>query len=37
LAALQQNGRALECVSEELRIEIVQCWANAIEQEVKND
>jgi len=35
LAAVQQNGRALECVSEELRIEIVQCWAASME--VKND
>jgi len=37
LEALRSDVDAFEHVSMGLRIEIVQCWANAIEQEVKND
>ena len=37
LAAVQQNGRAVYYFSDELRIEMAECWAKCMDCEVKND
>lgn len=37
LAAVKQNRYALSWVSDKMQMEIAQCWANAMQQEVKND
>jgi hypothetical protein len=37
LEAVKQNWRALDYLSEELQMEIVQCWAKRMDCEVKNE